>query len=303
MKIVVLSRLYSGNCRLRGFVSLSIWKIYGMLMYNTIILLKRNESNIKIVSDAMVQATYKETGHVEEGYQPQYEVVAGKIAQMITQSHLKAGDRLPTEQQLGEQFGVSRNIVREAVKVLTATGLLGVRKGVGIYVGKGQHPIVKHVIDLSMLADPQYTDSLFAYRTLQEMMTVRLATEQITLAEVRRLEEILQRNIASAEQEDWDTYLSTDKAFHLGIAQATHNPFFVETIASVLQLQEAAINVIRKYLPNTLRSSAQQHQSMFECIKSGDAEAAAQHMKWHIETILLAYQQEIRTRIARDLLT
>ena len=238
----------------------------------------------------------------EDTYQPQYELVAEKIAYMILQSPLKSGDRLPTEQQLGEQFGVSRSIVREAIKVLTATGLVNVRKGVGIYVTREQHPLAKHVVNLSMLADPQHIDALFTFRALQEMMTTRLATEQITLAEVRTLEEILQRNLSSAQQEDWDTYLETDIAFHRGIAQATHNPYFVETISNVLALQESAIQLLRKYLPNTLVASAQQHIAIFERIKHGDAEEAAQKMKQHIDTVLRAYQQEVRVRIARDLL-
>jgi DNA-binding FadR family transcriptional regulator len=237
-----------------------------------------------------------------DSYQPQYELIAEKIAYMILQSHLKSGDRLPTEQQLGEQFGVSRSIVREAIKVLTATGLVNVRKGVGIYVTREQHPLAKHVLNLAMLADPQEIDALFAFRSLQEVMTTRLAIEQITLAEMRTLEEIIQRNLRSAEQEDWDTYLESDAAFHRGIALATHNPYFVETITNVLTLQESAIRLLRKYLPNTLRASAQQHLVVFECIKCGDAEGAAQNMKQHIDTVLAAYQQEVRVRIARDLL-
>ncbi len=250
----------------------------------------------------MVSSSSKPAQRVEDAYQPQYELVAEKIARMILQSHLKSGDRLPTEQQLGEQFGVSRSIVREAIKVLTATGLVNVRKGVGISVTREQHPLAKQFINLSILADPQQIDALFTFRALQEMMTTRLATVQITLAEVRTLEEILQWNLRSAEQEDWDTYLATDTAFHRGIAQATHNPYFVETITNVLTLQESAITLLRKYLPNTLRASAQQHLAVFECIKQGDAEGAALKMKQHIDTVLIAYQQEIRVRIARDLL-
>jgi DNA-binding FadR family transcriptional regulator len=235
-------------------------------------------------------------------YRPQYEIIAEKIAQLIIQSHFQPGDRLPTEQQLGEQFGVSRNIVREAIKVLTATGLVGVRKGVGIYVAKEAHPIMRQVADLSILADPQQMDSFFTFRCMQEMMTARLATQQITLAELRQLERIVQENQQGASEGDWDRYLFTDNAFHHTIAEATHNNYFTKIIDSMLGGQAQALVLLKDRLPNTMCASAEQHRLIFEHIKHGNAEAAVNVMKQHIDTILATYHQEIRARIIGDLL-
>ncbi len=67
-------------------------------------------------------------------YRPQYETVAERIIDYILEAKLKPGDRLPPEQKLGEQLGVGRSVVREAVKYLSATGLIGARRGYGLYV-------------------------------------------------------------------------------------------------------------------------------------------------------------------------
>src|SRR5690349_4222380 len=89
-------------------------------------------------------------------YRPQYEIVAEKIVEFISNTGLQPGDRLPTEQKLGEQLGVSRGIVREAIKSLTATGLVAARKGVGVYVAGRPHLIAMPTLHLSMTVDPEH---------------------------------------------------------------------------------------------------------------------------------------------------
>src|SRR5947209_8572816 len=68
-------------------------------------------------------------------YRPRYERIAELIVEYIGAHQLRAGDRLPTEQEFGEQFGVSRTIVRDAIKMLTPTGVVRPRRGSGIFVG------------------------------------------------------------------------------------------------------------------------------------------------------------------------
>lgn len=233
-------------------------------------------------------------------YRPQYEVVSEKIVEFIHQAGLKPGDRLPTEQGLGEQLGVSRNIVREAIKYLTATGLVAARKGVGIYVAGKPRLIASPAINLSMQVDPEHIQALFDFRCMQEMLTTRIATEQITLVELRELERIVALNRRYAQTGEWEPFLASDDDFHRTIAQATHNPFFVETVSSVLQLQRWAIKVVTGGAPGSLVIAAEQHEAVFTAIKDGQPEAAAQAVKAHIETVLANYRQEARRRLLSD---
>src|SRR5215469_9244682 len=90
----------------------------------------------------------------EDGYRPAYETIAGKITELITSADLKPGDRLPTEHELSEQLGVSRTVVREAVKVLVATGLVYTRRGSGLYVANKAAEPYMTVLDSLTPADP-----------------------------------------------------------------------------------------------------------------------------------------------------
>jgi GntR family transcriptional repressor for pyruvate dehydrogenase complex len=240
------------------------------------------------------------TSPTSSEYRPRYEIAAEKIVEFISNTGLKPGDRLPTEQRLGEQLGMSRGIVREAIKYLTATGLVAARKGVGVYVAGKPRMAAMPAIHLSMTVDPEHIQSLFDFRCMQEMLTARLATERITLAELRDLDKILAANRQYAETEEWSLFLESDDNFHLSIARATHNPFLVETIANILHLQRWAVRVMTGGAPGSLLTSVKQHEALFNAIKDGQPIEATQLIKTHIESVLAAYRQEERRRLMAD---
>ncbi len=230
-------------------------------------------------------------------YRPQYEIVAEKIVEFITSTGMKSGDRLPTELGLGEQLGVSRSIVREAIKYLTATGLVAARKGVGVYVAGKSHVLAGSALRFSLSVDPEHMQSLFEFRVMQEMLATKLAAEQITLPELRELAKIVSAGRSYADTEAWEAFLASDDAFHLTIARATHNPFLVETIDSILQLQRWAVKFMTGGAPGSLRLSAEQHEAVFEAIRDGQSEVAARAVQVHVESALTAYRQEVRRRL------
>lgn len=233
---------------------------------------------------------------LETAYRPQYQQVAEHIIDFIVASRLKPGERLPTEQALGERFGVSRSVVREAVKYLTATGLVGVRKGFGVYVA-GQTPGTLH---LSLAVEPDQVQALFEFRGQQEMLTTRLAATHITLAELREMERLVAANWQAAEGEQLDTFILSDNQFHQAIAQATHNPFFIETIKNVISLQRWAVKLAVGGYPGSLRESAQQHMAIFEALRNGQQDEAAHAMQQHIDSVYQAYRQEVKRRLLDD---
>ena len=233
-------------------------------------------------------------------YRPQYEIVAEKIVELISTAGLQPGDRLPTEQKLGEQLGVSRGIVREAIKSLAATGLVAARKGVGVYVAGRPHLIAMPTLHLSMTVDPEHIQALFNFRSMQEMLTARLATERITLTELRELEKTLADNRRYTEARDWDLFIESDDAFHRSIAQAAHNPFLVETIIDVLYLQRWAIKIMTGGAPGSLLQSVEQHEAIYSAIKDGQADEAARLTQLHVDTVLAAYRLAARRRLLAD---
>lgn len=227
-------------------------------------------------------------------YRPGYEAVVEEIQKLIIEMCLQPGDRLPTEHQLSERLGVGRTMVREAIKMLTAQGRLRTRRGSGIYVNDGAHPFTAATIDMSMTVEPKDVLSLFEFRITQEMQTVRLATERITMREVRALEQAVELHRIGAETGDTAKFDEGDDRFHRGIAAASHNPFLASALSTVLRLQVWAVTIAVGAFPGSLLIASQQHQEILAALKEGDAETAAAVMRTHIETVAREYEHALR---------
>lgn len=230
-------------------------------------------------------------------YRPQYERIAELIVQYIGKHQLRAGDRLPTEQEFAEQFGVSRTIVRDAIKMLTPSGVVRPRRGSGIFVGEEVSLSSSAPLNLATLVPPERIGELFDFRCVQEMHTARLAAQRVSVAELRAIEQSLATNRQAAAHEDWETFLRSDDEFHRGIALAAHNVFFVEAVASIMRLQRWAIKILTGGAPGSLQASFEQHAALFQAIRDGSPERAAEAARIHVESVFAAYQQEARRRL------
>jgi DNA-binding FadR family transcriptional regulator len=228
---------------------------------------------------------------------PGYELAAAKIAQFIRATNLQPGDRLPSERVLGIQLGVSRTVVREAVKMLATTGLVRARHGSGLYVGDRPHLLASAAVDLSMPVDPEHMLSLFEFRMTLEMQTARLAAERITPRELRALEAAVVAYQRSVDSSPDQRVSDPDSEFHRGIAEATHNLFFVNSVTGVFQLQAHAVQMLIASVPGSLRVAAEQHAAIYEAIRMGQPDAAAAAMWEHVQTTRTSYQQEQRRRL------
>lgn len=226
------------------------------------------------------------------------QTVAQNIVQLITDTKLEAGDRLPTEKELSERYAVSRTVIREAIKVLSATGVVQTRRGSGMYLGDQSELPITTAINLSMLINPEQVVQLFEFRTLIETQSVQMAAERITPLELRALRETLEHNVQSAKNSDISGFLESDGAFHEQIAQATRNPFLVTTVQSIFRFQHGAVDMIIG-LPGSQRQGAQDHQIIFKAIQSGDALAAASAMRSHLESVTESYHQAVRERLRK----
>ena len=239
--------------------------------------------------------------HELPGYRPQYERIAELIVEYIAGQQFRPGDRLPTEQEFAEQFGVSRTIVRDAIKMLTPSGLVRPRRGSGIFVGEQeQRPPQISRLHLASPTAPERIGDLFEFRRFQEMQTARLAAQHITVAELRTVEHFLSLNKDAAKTEDRETFLRSDDEFHRSIAVASHNIFFVEAVTSILQLQRWAVNILTGGAPGSSLLAVEQHTRLFEAIQDGKPDQAAEAARDHVESVFTAYQREVRRRLMGD---
>src|SRR5690606_25266292 len=101
-------------------------------------------------------------------------MIARQIYEKVVAGQLKAGDRLPTESELSESFGVSRTVVREAIAQLRHEGIVETRRGVGAFITEPERRQFLRLDDLS-LNEPEAFRSLFQLRSVLEVEAAGLA--------------------------------------------------------------------------------------------------------------------------------
>jgi GntR family transcriptional regulator, transcriptional repressor for pyruvate dehydrogenase complex len=169
-----------------------------------------------------------------------HSVVAEKIQQMIEAEGLQPLSRLPPERTLGEQFGVSRTVVREALKVLIARGVLKEVPGKGTFVWQNATEPLKDLFqDLVARSGPKGRTNLFEVRRVLEVEIAGLAAERAEpreLAELKRINNALEQ--MNREPEPWSEqrlrrYNDLEFDFHLTLAKCTKNDLFVALLSAL----------------------------------------------------------------------
>src|SRR5213596_1650457 len=113
--------------------------------------------------------------------------VADLMLRSITSRDLQPGDRLPSERELGEQFGVSRTVVREAVRALVAKGVIEVRSGSGLRVAAVNAAAVSESMSLYVHGGGIDFERVHEVRTLLEVHIAGLAAERASAEDIERL--------------------------------------------------------------------------------------------------------------------
>jgi DNA-binding FadR family transcriptional regulator len=218
---------------------------------------------------------------------------------MIADRNLQPGDRLPTEAQMGEQFGVSRTMIREAVKLLEAVGLVTARRGSGHYVNQRPSATMSQIINYSLALDPDALFSLFEFRRLLEVDAVGLAAERITPRSLALLEEALAENETAAQLDDVVRFYSSDRLIHQRIAEATNNTYLLSTVQAVDSLVGASSRAAAG-IKGSRTIAKEQHKAIVVAIRKGDVTKAKHAMEEHINTFIQNYRRLLATHVLPD---
>jgi GntR family transcriptional regulator, transcriptional repressor for pyruvate dehydrogenase complex len=235
-------------------------------------------------------------------YRPGYELVAEQILELIAQSRLSPGDRMPTENEFAAQLGTSRTVVREAIKILSALGRVSAQKGRGLYVADDDGILgAKAWAGFYLPADLDHLYMLFEFRSVQESEASRLAATRATPAELRAIE-----TAAQTCQDGYATRRATlfsngDEEFHLSIAAASHNPFLVAAVREARRLLRQSSTIgLRGAMGGHAAEAVEEHAAIYRAIRDGDADAAAHAATVHMNNTLEDYRREIQRRVFGD---
>jgi GntR family transcriptional regulator, transcriptional repressor for pyruvate dehydrogenase complex len=231
-------------------------------------------------------------------YRPRYEAVAEQIVQMIADLALRPGDRMPTEKQLATRLATSRTVVRDAVKILSATGRISAQKGRGLYVADGESMLgAKRWGGFFVPTNLDHIFMLFEFRRVQEAQASRLAASQASPSELREIEAAVRTCRHGYTCGDNAEFERGDDAFHLGIAAASHNVFLVSAVREARALQRQASVIGVHGLGGRAAAAVEEHEAIYRAIRDGEPEAAAEAASVHLDNTLEDYRREIQRRV------
>ncbi|MER8777566.1 FadR/GntR family transcriptional regulator [Mesorhizobium sp. M0977] len=207
--------------------------------------------------------------------------VAAFLSREIESGDLNPGTRLPTEQQLSEKFGVSRNVVREAIAQLRADGMIEARQGVGAFVlAPEQRASIR--IDGEALKATGNMERLFELRCILEAESAALAAERRGQEHLDAIKAALDR--MSGEERWEEGSIDADLLFHREIARATGNNYIHTFISFVCEQIRRSIHYARLTNPlhDLVEVNVGEHVRIYEALVAGDPTAAEAAMRAHI---------------------
>ncbi len=204
------------------------------------------------------------------------------IGRSIVGGAIAPGQSLPTEPELGAKFGVSRTSVREAMRVLSAKGLVEIRQKIGTKVQEPEH---WNIFDADILrwhheegqGDAVMKD-LIELRQILEPAAARLAAGRATIENQRRL--TLAITAMENEANSPEGYAQADLEFHLAVYAASHNSLMWQFGTVVGDFLRRAFLIQQKVVrePSQLLQDVNLHAEVYQAINRGDGEAAANAM-------------------------
>ncbi len=211
--------------------------------------------------------------------------VMEKIRDLIASGQYKSGDKIPTEQELAERFGIGRSSIREAIKVFNYIGVLESRTARGTFVCDRSN-ITSEALTWSILLGNDDLFDLIEFRGAIElwcfMALARGISEKPDTHDnlIHKLEEIIVKMRAAEESEDRRTLVRLDYNFHKLVLEEVGNRIIIsiyETLKSFLyeEIKKAHLSV------DALPQQADNHQRLLTAIKSGNPELAAGAIKLH----------------------
>jgi GntR family transcriptional regulator, transcriptional repressor for pyruvate dehydrogenase complex len=207
------------------------------------------------------------------------QVIVDQIRLLIRTGKLTAGDRLPSERELCERFGVSRVTVREALRVLEASGLVDIRVGArgGAFVTAPSSRMVGEgiadLISLSSLSALEVTEA----RMIFELGLVPLVCERATEEDIAALYEICDRGTAAAGSEDYPFALSAE--WHSRFVRSAHN----RAVALLAEsLHDPSFQDARSTGPSHGRGGVEEHRALVDAVAARDVDRATELMRVHL---------------------
>lgn len=214
--------------------------------------------------------------------EPLYLQVADRVLKHIIVSELPVDTRLPSERKLSEQFGVSRVVIREAMKVLVRNGMVVVKPGHGTFTSDRTHDSLAQSLDLLFRVQGLNDENLLEVRAPLEIVIAGLAALRADQEDIALLKSCIDEMESSIK--DIERHVAADERFHLALATASDNELFEGLIQPIVFLLKEARKTMAKS-PGVADRALEHHRRLLEAIKGKDAFRAESEMRRHMEQV------------------
>ncbi|MGN0920772.1 MAG: FadR/GntR family transcriptional regulator [Cellvibrio sp.] len=226
-----------------------------------------------------------------------------QIGQAIVQGHYAIDKPFPTEAELSAQFNISRSVTREAVKMLTAKGLIASRprQGIRVMPSKQWNMFDADVLSWTLNARPslgllrEFTQLRMAIEPEAAILAAQNCRDQSSMKAIG--DALLRMKNAGLGQDD---PLSADIEFHCAILSASNNRFFYqlrEFIQVALRVSIASTNQLK----GVLTANYDDHKRIFDAIREGNGEAAAAATKVLLVEVMELIEYSLATQPSPEL--
>jgi DNA-binding FadR family transcriptional regulator len=225
-------------------------------------------------------------------------VAIGGLKALLLSGEVRPGERLPPEADLRARLGVSRNVLREAVRALVHAGVLRTRQGDGTYVGTMEPgELLDSVAMYTSLATGARIEQVLEARRIIEPELTAMAASKMSDAELGRLDELL----ADIERATPGNYpIDSDIGFHRVIAEASGNLLLAGLLDAFTPITLRPRQWRAVIDAGSLESQVHQHRSIAEAIRARDPDAARAAALLHVSDVMRFFRAHSTTPAAFD---
>ena len=220
--------------------------------------------------------------------------IVSQIERAIFAAELRTGDRLQSERELAEQFGVSRITVRDALRVLEARGLIHVKVGAmgGAFVADANTDRVAESISTYIRLKRMTLSELAEARTVVEAATASLAAQRADAGAVSRLQQSV--DAARPVLREPITHADASMDFHVELARAARNEVLEATVEAYRELLVPAIRDLRD--DKSGRATQKAHEELVEAVRRHDPDGAREVMLTHLADFEKRLRRSLQAR-------
>lgn len=216
----------------------------------------------------------------QEKRQSATELVISTIKKLLITKKLKPGDKLPSEFELSESLGVSRGSIRESMKILSAYGIVNIRRGDGTYISETTNQVLFDPLLFRLIINHEDFVELEEFREVIELSIIRLAIKNAEEDDIKNLENAYNYMKVKIKTGEYDNEIiaKAEQVFHEALGKSTHNRLVQEIYNFLLEL----------YIPNIIKNDSDEefgnealtsHRPIIDAIVNKDYAAGEKAIK------------------------